>query len=1326
MAHPASPLSLASKNSSSAYRSSETVMQGEPDWQPPSPELAVLKARKAMFQEGKASCCCGSDDELNDLGPGIALYFMSLKLLGLLFLAMAVVASPVVFIGVAGSQLSEEDKDALYMAASSIANIGFDKDRALPEPSNATLNAGALPVYDLPLVGAFTESDLAMVVTYSVLVNALLFVGFVWWYPKFVSAQRRLADEAVISAADYTVEVRGLPPDATEEQVRTHFSRLYNLWEDDWTSDTCCHLKRTRRIKYQPDTEDARRRWANANATAARHRAGFKRNTANPVMNVDHVLDMHLDPEVADPNGWRRPILEAEGRPLAVEGKEASAESDDESEHSSSESEASHPGEDDPEAGEGPHEAPSAAAPALAPGGRADDGGHAAAEKGRQGAARLRALNAANEAGFDDLATLARASLEESKLPELLRESFPEEGLGERAAQTYASWVADVVLANPNGDLLARYMKVKTLIKQRAKSVSRSRMLRKLGQEKALKKELEKLDKLDATIDAVNGKSLAAWNDSTVIGAFVTFENEESRQRCLIDYSTQRRCCAGLPRPLKFRGKHDLEVTEANEPDDVEWENLEVSDSSRCARQALTACVAAVMLVASLLVVVAANTAKSEFTSTLPATSVCASGLPAVRYGGYDRVPDEFRLVRTAGSDCDVIAANRTAQIRAGTTAPGDGVHGSSATLVGIRYEPSPDPQVAAAAAVASADPRCSEGACWGTDDTFQCATLPSTASPSMPFPGSSVVGCYCIQQFVEAIEVHGANAISVVQQQEGDLCLDLLTTYATAQSLIVGAALLVVVVNMLLTTVLTVITRFERHKNLSDASAALTTKIFVSQFVNTSLIVLLVNAQFQFVQDIGLKGGFLGLFAGSYASFEPKWYSAVGVGICITMLTNVVVPHMGFVTAILRRPLNFLVRRPVDDADMEELYAMPRFDASGKYPVLLNVVFVTVMYCAGLPVLLPIAAAFMFVTYWLERLTLTRCSSRPAYEDAEVAKQIGRLLPIAVILHLCFAVWMLSDPDTLESEPFQLATYFAGTGDAQLVIKRAAEAAEAWDLVGFVPRILRANTFPVFALLVSIIVVRLAYAVVGRFLIGALLKCISFVSCGLWCRGELQAHQVDELIPPFSGIFHQRVEEQNLGILTRLQDDDACEVVTDLYRGKPFKMMTRRFTAEQQAEDWRHVAGAPMRTWQVIEESHTASYSLSKSPKYREAYMAIRSGKSLQAAALKAEEDESQAQAAEDAEMAAEAAKARSARLQKEASAKVLPMHELEGAAAPPGEPFAAWPSAGGAVVVDDSSANAAVHSAAATHEGQPQTLVTVEHLESDPEQPSQPSAEP
>ncbi len=39
MAHPASPLSLASKNSSSAYRSSETVMQGEPDWQPPSPEL---------------------------------------------------------------------------------------------------------------------------------------------------------------------------------------------------------------------------------------------------------------------------------------------------------------------------------------------------------------------------------------------------------------------------------------------------------------------------------------------------------------------------------------------------------------------------------------------------------------------------------------------------------------------------------------------------------------------------------------------------------------------------------------------------------------------------------------------------------------------------------------------------------------------------------------------------------------------------------------------------------------------------------------------------------------------------------------------------------------------------------------------------------------------------------------------------------------------------------------------------------------------------------------------------------------------------------------
>jgi hypothetical protein len=31
-----------------------------------------------MFREGKGSCCCMPDAQFNDLGPGTALYFMTL------------------------------------------------------------------------------------------------------------------------------------------------------------------------------------------------------------------------------------------------------------------------------------------------------------------------------------------------------------------------------------------------------------------------------------------------------------------------------------------------------------------------------------------------------------------------------------------------------------------------------------------------------------------------------------------------------------------------------------------------------------------------------------------------------------------------------------------------------------------------------------------------------------------------------------------------------------------------------------------------------------------------------------------------------------------------------------------------------------------------------------------------------------------------------------------------------------------------------------------------------------------------------------------------
>lgn len=60
-----------------------------------------------------------------------------------------------------------------------------------------------------------------------------------------------------------------------------------------------------------------------------------------------------------------------------------------------------------------------------------------------------------------------------------------------------------------------------------------------------------------------------------------------------------------------------------------------------------------------------------------------------------------------------------------------------------------------------------------------------------------------------------------------------------------------VVIVNTLLTGVMSKLAKFERHVSLSDYTSTVTGKLAIAQFLNTAMIVILVNA--------GYTGGGLG-----------------------------------------------------------------------------------------------------------------------------------------------------------------------------------------------------------------------------------------------------------------------------------------------------------------------------------------------------------------------------------------------------------------------------------------------------------------------------------
>jgi hypothetical protein len=86
------------------------------------------------------------------------------------------------------------------------------------------------------------------------------------------------------------------------------------------------------------------------------------------------------------------------------------------------------------------------------------------------------------------------------------------------------------------------------------------------------------------------------------------------------------------------------------------------------------------------------------------------------------------------------------------------------------------------------------------------------------------------------------------------------------------------------------VLSEFQRFHTMTEEKASSIIKMFLIQFINTGLVILLVNAK---ISEIQLPK-FVPLFAGEYQDFTVQWYRVIGSTIGFTMLINIITPHTG------------------------------------------------------------------------------------------------------------------------------------------------------------------------------------------------------------------------------------------------------------------------------------------------------------------------------------------------------------------------------------------------------------------------------------------------
>ncbi|KAL7685513.1 hypothetical protein Plhal304r1_c030g0097181 [Plasmopara halstedii] len=509
-----------------------------------------------------------------------------------------------------------------------------------------------------------------------------------------------------------------------------------------------------------------------------------------------------------------------------------------------------------------------------------------------------------------------------------------------------------------------------------------------------------------------------AFNWEACECAFVVFNNLESRRRCLQDYRNSTRYLSRKwqPKELRYHG-FPLIVTTAPEPSNILWENLEVTNRGRFYRQFVTNLITVMLLVISCAIISAAQTTQEQFASKSPPEGLCDRALPAVYYAdtsfafNAQKKTIPWTLMWDSSRTCTI---DKSGEARYYISYSNHIVNNLNTSK--ISYGPE------------YRNPKRCVDSCISDSSSDICHTLPCfyyndlvrmKGFTCQAYEASHVLSCFCSTQLLESIQkygfINGSKRLWTILP-----CRGFTKDYLLKNAFTLLAAGIVVIVNSLLKTILRMFAVFERHTSESTKIIRVAIRMFGAQFLNTAVIVMIVNASFG-LRTVPVVKELLG---GKFRDFERGWYPTVGMGIATTMLLNAFLPQITLLVQMwLVSPLlQWYKRRAIrTQAKMDKLYAGPTFDISLRYPMVLNTVFVTMVFCGGSPVLLYIAVVAATGIYWLDKLSILYLYSVKTTYDEILGEVTLQVLPWTLALHLGFSAWMYGNPDLLQGTMLDL-----------------------------------------------------------------------------------------------------------------------------------------------------------------------------------------------------------------------------------------------------------------------------------------------------------------
>jgi hypothetical protein len=179
---------------------------------------------------------------------------------------------------------------------------------------------------------------------------------------------------------------------------------------------------------------------------------------------------------------------------------------------------------------------------------------------------------------------------------------------------------------------------------------------------------------------------------------------------------------------------------------------------------------------------------------------------------------------------------------------------------------------------------------------TFELSEIKSYEEANSQFVAGEpdLLSCFCYDKFKTLTFGILTNDALLELGGGENPCTEWFTNYTIQQSLTYGIAAAISIMNFLLRLFLREFSRFEAEHTVSKQIASSITKMWIVQYVNTGIIILMVNHNYDRLFEIN-SDSFVPLLNGKFNDFVSDWYVEVGALIVVTTFVSTVFPALGF-----------------------------------------------------------------------------------------------------------------------------------------------------------------------------------------------------------------------------------------------------------------------------------------------------------------------------------------------------------------------------------------------------------------------------------------------